>query len=130
MDLPDDAPVTPEVAAHIKEVWSDEGILMTWENRSECSVGISKSLSYFVRNIDRIARKPAAYRPTKQDVIYVHLPTTGVIESQFDIRNHRFKIVDVGGQRTERKKWMNLFTDVTGIVFLASLCFDEVLEED
>jgi len=131
LELPDDSAVSRESATQIKEVWADEGIQMTWENRTECSVGISKSLSYFVRNLDRIAKKPSAYRPTKQDVIYVHLPTTGVIESQFDIRNHRFKIVDVGGQRTERKKWMNLFTDVTGVVFLASLTgFDEVLEED
>lgn len=129
-NLPSGTEVTPLVAKHIKEAWQDAGILMTWENRSECTFGISKSLKYFITNLDRIARRPSAYRPTKQDVIQVHLPTTGVIESEFDIRNHRFKIVDVGGQRTERKKWMNLFTDVTGIVFLASLCFDESLEED
>lgn len=40
-------------------------------------------------------------------------------------------MVDVGGQRSERKKWIHCFEDVTAIIFLSALSgYDECLEED
>lgn len=33
----------------------------------------------------------------------------------------RYTVVDVGGQRNERKKWLHCFDDVKAIVFLISL---------
>ena len=39
-------------------------------------------------------------------------------------------MVDVGGQRNERKKWIHCFEDVTAVVFLAALsAYDQVLME-
>jgi guanine nucleotide-binding protein subunit alpha len=38
---------------------------------------------------------------------------------------------DVGGQRSERKKWIHCFENVTAIVFLAAISeYDQVLVED
>lgn len=38
---------------------------------------------------------------------------------------------DVGGQRSERKKWIHCFEDVTAVVFLAAVSeYDQVLSED
>ena len=38
---------------------------------------------------------------------------------------------DVGGQRSERKKWFHCFDGVTAIIFCAALSgYDLVLEED
>jgi hypothetical protein len=40
-------------------------------------------------------------------------------------------MVDVGGQRNERKKWIHCFEGVTAIIFVTSLSeYDCVLEED
>jgi guanine nucleotide-binding protein subunit alpha-13 len=48
-----------------------------------------------------------------------------------DIKNVPFRFVDVGGQRTQRQKWHQCFSDVTAILFLASSSeFDEYLRED
>lgn len=33
----------------------------------------------------------------------------------------RYSLVDVGGQRSERRKWMHCFDDVKAIVFLVGL---------
>jgi hypothetical protein len=42
-----------------------------------------------------------------------------------------YKIVDVGGQRSERRKWVNVFSDVNAILFVVSLSgYDECLLED
>lgn len=47
------------------------------------------------------------------------------------IQNVPFRFVDVGGQRTQRQKWHQCFSDVTAILFLASCSeFDESLRED
>jgi hypothetical protein len=37
----------------------------------------------------------------------------------------------VGGQRSERKKWIHCFEDVNAIIFIAAISeFDQVLFED
>jgi hypothetical protein len=30
-------------------------------------------------------------------------------------------MVDVGGQRSERKKWLNCFSDVSAVIFLSAI---------
>ena len=38
---------------------------------------------------------------------------------------------DVGGQRSERKKWIHCFDNVTAVLFVVSIAeYDQVLEED
>lgn len=40
-------------------------------------------------------------------------------------------MVDVGGQKSERRKWIHCFQDVTSILFLVSLSgYDQCLVED
>ena len=42
-----------------------------------------------------------------------------------------FRLLDVGGQRSERKKWIHCFEDVTAIFFCVALsAYDLVLRED
>lgn len=40
------------------------------------------------------------------------------------------RMVDVGGQRSERRKWIHCFDNVTSIIFLAAVSeYDQVLYE-
>jgi len=40
-------------------------------------------------------------------------------------------MVDVGGQRSERKKWLNCFNDVAAVIYLVALNeYDMLMEED
>lgn len=40
-------------------------------------------------------------------------------------------MVDVGGQRSERKKWIHCFEDVTAIIFMVAISeYNQVLFED
>ncbi|NWQ84346.1 GNA11 protein, partial [Columbina picui] len=87
------------------------------------------SLVYvYLSDVDRIATP--GYLPTQQDVLRVRVPTTGIIEYPFDLENIIFRMVDVGGQRSERRKWIHCFENVTSIMFLVALSeYDQVLVE-
>lgn len=59
------------------------------------------------------------------------MKTTGITETCFRIGELNYKLFDVGGQRSERKKWMHCFENVTAIVFLVAISeYDQVLVED
>jgi hypothetical protein len=72
-----------------------------------------------MNNIDRITSKN--YLPLVDDILRVREPTTAVIEHRYRIYDTDFLFVDVGGQRSERKKWINCFDSITSIMFIASL---------
>eukprot|EP01133_Synstelium_polycarpum_P011573 gene11573-13506_t len=59
------------------------------------------------------------------------LPRIAVTETRFNLAGVNFRMIDVGGQRGHRTKWIHHFTDVTALLFVVSLSeFDQVLEED
>ncbi|XP_004713879.1 guanine nucleotide-binding protein subunit alpha-14 [Echinops telfairi] len=110
----------------IKQLWRDPGIQECYDRRREYQ--LSDSTKYYLTDIDRIAMP--SFVPTQQDVLRVRVPTTGIIEYPFDLENIIFRIVDVGGQRSERRKWIHCFEKVTSIIFLVALSeYDQVLAE-
>ncbi len=57
--------------------------------------------------------------------------TTGITETHFQIGELNYKLFDVGGQRSERKKWIHCFENVTAIIFLVAISeYDQLLYED
>ncbi|XP_068190264.1 guanine nucleotide-binding protein G(q) subunit alpha-like [Antennarius striatus] len=116
---------TPYVDA-IRSLWEDPGIQECYSRKREYQ--LSDSAKYYLNDLDRIAATP--YLPTQQDVLRVRVPTTGIIEYPFDLENVVFRMVDVGGQRSERRKWIHCFENVTSIMFLVALSeYDQVLVE-
>jgi len=71
------------------------------------------------------------YIPTDQDILRARLRTTGISESTFDVGSLIYRMFDVGGQRSERKKWIHVFDNVQAILFLVAIsAYDSVLIED
>eukprot|EP00485_Elphidium_margaritaceum_P021874 CAMPEP_0202713872 /NCGR_PEP_ID=MMETSP1385-20130828/60776_1 /ASSEMBLY_ACC=CAM_ASM_000861 /TAXON_ID=933848 /ORGANISM="Elphidium margaritaceum" /LENGTH=408 /DNA_ID=CAMNT_0049374411 /DNA_START=29 /DNA_END=1255 /DNA_ORIENTATION=- len=71
------------------------------------------------------------YEAPKEDVVKSRLMTTGMNEKLFTMNDVDFLIVDVGGQRSERKKWITQFGGVNAILFVAALShYNRVLFED
>lgn len=69
--------------------------------------------------------------PSDQDVLRSRVKSTGITETTFVIENLTYRMFDVGGQRSERKKWIHCFENVTALVFLVALSeYDQVLFED
>ncbi|KAL6456805.1 hypothetical protein MHYP_G00353490 [Metynnis hypsauchen] len=110
----------------IRSLWSDQGIQECYDRRREYQ--LSDSAKYYLSDLERIA--DPEYVPTEQDILRVRVPTTGIIEYPFDLENVIFRMVDVGGQRSERRKWIHCFENVTSIIFLVALSeYDQVLAE-
>eukprot|EP00301_Raphidiophrys_heterophryoidea_P005702 c12363_g1_i1.p2 GENE.c12363_g1_i1~~c12363_g1_i1.p2 ORF type:complete len:198 (+),score=44.24 c12363_g1_i1:551-1144(+) len=82
--------------------------------------------------MEHIARVSASqYLPTTEDVLRVRVKTTGIVENQWTMNGTLFRMFDVGGQRSERRKWIHHFDNVTAVIFVAALSeFDQTLEED
>lgn len=62
------------------------------------------------------------------DALRVRLRSTGIEEATFKFGDEYFKVMDVGGQRSERTKWKNCFDCVTSVLYVAGLSeYDQVL---
>ncbi|XP_072391238.1 guanine nucleotide-binding protein G(q) subunit alpha isoform X4 [Diabrotica undecimpunctata] len=116
---------SPYVEA-IKDLWADAGIQECYDRRREYQ--LTDSAKYYLSDLERI--KDPDYLPTEQDILRARAPTTGIIEYPFDLDSIIFRMVDVGGQRSERRKWIHCFENVTSIIFLVALSeYDQILFE-
>ncbi|XP_034986848.1 guanine nucleotide-binding protein subunit alpha-12 [Zootoca vivipara] len=108
-------------------LWKDAGIKEAFSRRSEYQLG--ESVKYFLDNLDRIGQ--LNYFPSKQDILLARKATKGIVEHDFIIKKIPFKMVDVGGQRSQRQKWFQCFDGITSILFMVSSSeYDQVLMED
>lgn len=111
----------------LSALWADTGIQEAYTRRSEFQ--LSESVKYFLDNLDRIGQ--LSYIPSKQDILFARKATKGIVEHDFVIKKIPFKMVDVGGQRSQRQKWFQCFDGITSILFMASSSeYDQVLMED
>jgi hypothetical protein len=83
----------------VKQLFMDSAIKKALERRNEFH--LDDSAEYFLTELDRITVND--YVPTDRDVLMCRKKTTGIVESEFDIMDHKIKLLDVGGQRNERK---------------------------
>jgi guanine nucleotide-binding protein subunit alpha, other len=71
------------------------------------------------------------YTPSNDDILRCRLRTTGTHEAEFPVQGLTYKMVDVGGQRSERKKWIHVFDNCQVVLFLAAISgYDQALPED
>ncbi|KAK2916584.1 hypothetical protein QQF64_025130 [Cirrhinus molitorella] len=111
----------------LQALWNDSGIQEAYGRRSEFQ--LSESVKYFLDNLDRIGQ--LSYVPSRQDILLARKATKGIVEHDFVIKKIPFKMVDVGGQRSQRQKWFQCFDGITSILFMVSSSeYDQVLMED
>ncbi|ESN96305.1 hypothetical protein HELRODRAFT_95386 [Helobdella robusta] len=116
-----------ELLKTMKRLWADEGIQQCFSRSNEFQ--LNDSAQYFLDSLDRIGSRD--YIPTEQDILRIRVKTTGIVEVHFNFKNLNFKLFDVGGQRSERKKWIHCFEDVTAIIFCVAMSeYNQVLHED
>jgi len=115
------------VAQAMKVVWDDAAVKQAYSHRSKFV--LYDSTAYFVGRLDDVCLPN--YLPSEADIFRSRVPTTGIVETSFMIDGNKFKMIDVGGQRSERKKWIHCFEGVTAVLFVANIgAYDQTLYED
>ena len=116
-----------ELLAIMKRLWADQGVQKCFSRAREYQ--LNDSAGYYLSELDRIGAP--GYFPTDQDILRARMKKTKIIETRFNIRDLHFRMFDVGGQRSARKKWIHFFEDATAIIFCVALSeYDLVLSED
>ena len=89
----------------------------------------NSSLSYFISSLDRLFMPD--YQPTVQDIFYIQKRTVGITETIFQMGDSKVVLIDAGGCRNERRKWIHYFQDMSNILFMVDLSgYDKCLVED
>jgi len=84
---------------------------------------------YYLSDMSRLTA--VGYVPSDLDVLHSRVKTTGITETKFKVDKLTYRMFDVGGQRSERKKWIHCFDNVTAVVFLVAISsYDQKLVED
>jgi hypothetical protein len=73
----------------------------------------------FLQEITRIVSP--TFKPNNQDILNARLKPKTVSTETYLIDGVYFELYDIGGQRSERRKWSDCFEAVDAVVFVAAL---------
>jgi len=129
--------IPPQLGPPVLKLFNSEPVKKAYARRSE--FWILDSCAYYLQNLERFVEE--GFEPTEEDQVMARIRTTGIVVTQLEQKiaqpkedepdTIRFQVVDVGGQRNERKKWIHCFDDVKAILFIVNLnAYDQVLFED
>ncbi|XP_040583967.1 guanine nucleotide-binding protein G(s) subunit alpha [Lepeophtheirus salmonis] len=108
-------------------LWKDSDVQNCFERSNEYQ--LIDCAKYFLDKVSVI--KKDDFEPSEQDILRARVLTSGIFETKFRVDKVKFHMFDVGGQRDERRKWIQCFNDVTAIIFVAaSSSYNMVLRED
>ncbi|CAG2104373.1 unnamed protein product [Medioppia subpectinata] len=117
----------PNVVTALKSLWKDKGIREGVARGFEYE--LNDSALYFFENMTRITADK--YIPNTTDVLRSRVRTHGVVETEFKVESLVIRMYDVGGQRSERRKWAQCFDDVRALLFVVAISeYDMTLIED
>ncbi|KAJ5070867.1 g protein alpha i subunit [Anaeramoeba ignava] len=111
----------------IIKLWSDPSLKSAFEFRSKFQ--LADFAAYYLNNTAKIADPD--YSPSNQDILNCRIPTTGVNVINFEVDKFNWRVVDVGGQRSERRKWIHQFDNVSVLIYVVAISeYDQKLFED
>lgn len=122
-----DSPLTPDIAESVAQLWKAPEVRAIYDKRTE--YWILDAAGYYFENVRRFAQPD--FVPSEEDCIMARVRTTGIVETPVHQPPYTISVVDVGGQRSERRKWVRCFEGVDGIFFVVSLveAFQKMFED-
>lgn len=112
----------------LSRLWADKAVKATQERGNEFQQ--VDNAEYFLEKLDVI--RMLDYLPSDNDVLQCRARTLGIHTESLIYNGIHFELVDVGGQREQRAKWIEAMADgVTAVIFLTDAsAYDTMLEED
>lgn len=119
--------IVDRVRQALRVLWKDRGIRLAVARGYDYE--LNDSAMYLFEHMDRICDDK--YVPSATDVLRARVRTNGIIETNFRVSDTIVSLYDVGGQRSQRRKWVYCFEDVRAVLFVVALSgFDMTLLED
>jgi len=110
----------------IRVLWQCQVMREVWKKRAQANV--NDSHKDYLQDLTRIASP--TYKPTEHDILICRIRTTQITMERYIIDQIHFEVYDVGGQRSERRKWIDCFEGVDAVVFVVALSeYDQNLAE-
>jgi guanine nucleotide-binding protein subunit alpha len=147
VDPDPNTPLDGKLGDAVTYLWNDPCTSTVLERQNEFY--LMDSAPYFFEEAKRITAPD--YIPNVSDVLRARTKTTGIYETRFTMGQLSIQyalgnppsllycgsltrycsMFDVGGQRSERKKWIHCFENVTSIIFCVALSeYDQTLLEE
>ncbi|CAH0404234.1 unnamed protein product [Chilo suppressalis] len=120
---------------YVRQLWRDGGVRECFKRSNEYQ--LIDSAEYFLDRVDLVEKSD--YIPSDADILRCRQKTTGIQKIEFKVKVPKsmhggvqdFWMFDVGGQRGERKKWIQVFEGINAIWFLVACSdFDQRLREE
>eukprot|EP01080_Neovahlkampfia_damariscottae_P012496 gene12496-6244_t len=112
-----------EAVPIMKKIWATEGMKIAFKSRLKKNLQSNDNFDKLMNEIDKLAKEKASFR----DYIFNYRRSTGVSVAKFKY----FNIMDVGGQKSERKKWRRVYGETKSVYFFVSLSsFNELNLDD
>ncbi|CAO1631705.1 unnamed protein product [Sympodiomycopsis kandeliae] len=108
----------------VEDLWHSDNI-----RRLKATGRLPTSMTYFLDHFVRISAPK--YCPNDHDILHARVRTIGITEETFRIKTAQYRVIDVGGSRSQRNVWASFFDRATAIILLAPIsAFDQTLEEN
>ncbi|KAH9249821.1 hypothetical protein BASA81_012416 [Batrachochytrium salamandrivorans] len=110
----------------LQRVWLDPVVQLCFKQEEQ---NLDAPLGYIMKEMDRICQ--SGYQPTNDDVLNCRKRTTGATFLKFEAYDTRFLLIDVGGQKAERKRWILNFDNADVVIFVVGMDqYDQVDLQD
>jgi len=114
-----------KVANALWKIWSVKSV-KDFYFMKEFDLPVPHTSNYFWDKVLRISADN--YSPSKEDIFRTKHRTLGINEIMFEYEGFSFSIIDVGGQRSERRKWIHCFDRVNAVIYVTSLIEYDTIE--
>uniref|UniRef100_A0A1I7UL91 Uncharacterized protein n=1 Tax=Caenorhabditis tropicalis TaxID=1561998 RepID=A0A1I7UL91_9PELO len=108
---------TPDLVEPLSAFWKSEQIQEIYKRRYDFE--LMDSTKYYLESLDKIS--DPNYLPNEEDIVHSRKATVSINSIIFEYTGVSLQMVDVGGQRSERKKWLHLFDDAKVVLFVIDL---------
>lgn len=109
-------------ADSLAKLWADSGVQAVFARSNEYQ--LSSSTKYYLSQVKHLCQ--ADYVPTEQDVLRARRATTDIHEYTIEVTQGKqvipFFFRDVGGQRSERAKWVHCFEVGCVLLLVVLMC--------
>ncbi|KAI0142945.1 G-protein alpha subunit-domain-containing protein [Xylariaceae sp. FL1272] len=114
----------------LHELWSDEGFRIAIRRSREYN--FHDNTIYYITHVREIAEPlTTSLTPRWTDMLRTRIRTTGIHQYHIHYKDYGFRIHDVGGERSERKKWNHVNEGQPAVVLTIDVtAYGRMLTED